>query len=138
MNKEIKKAAAIAKIAHAGQKYGDADYFEKHISEVAALVFADRWATSDAMIVAYLHDTVEDTSVTLDDLSDLGFAPNIVEAIDAISRRDGENYLSEYIPRVKKNKLAAFVKGHDLAANSNDNTPARLLKRNKKAWSALK
>lgn len=135
MNQVI--AMTIAKIAHAGQEYGGGeDYFIRHVSDVAFRVANDSDATGDSIIVAYLHDTVEDTSVTLSDLSDLGFAPNIVAAIDAISRRDDESYF-EYIARCGENKLAAFVKKHDLMSNTNADTPASLFHRNKKALELL-
>lgn len=138
MNNDITKARAIAKIAHAGQKYGDgSDYFERHILDVVKGVVKAGGSGGHAVAVAYLHDTVEDTAVTLDDLADMGFNDYIIAAVDALTRRDGENYLSDYIPRVKKNDLAAFVKKCDLAANTNDATPPKLAKRNKKATEIL-
>jgi len=137
MNNDITKARAIAKIAHAGQKYGDgSDYFERHILDVVKGV-VKAGGPHKTIAIAYLHDTVEDTAVTLDDLADMGFDAVIIAAVDALTRRDGENYLSDYIPRVNKNLLASFVKKCDLAANTNDATPPGLAKRNKKAAEAL-
>lgn len=132
----INRARAIARIAHAGQKYGCEDYFTKHILDVASRVVGAANATNDHIIVAYLHDTVEDTSVTLADLSAFGFSDEIIAAIDAISRKDGEQYL-DYIERCKKNDLAAFVKYHDLKSNANDDTPIWMAARNAKAVEML-
>lgn len=73
--------------------------------------------TTDEKIVALLHDVIEDTSVTLDDLRKEGFPDNIIEAVNVLTKRDGEDYES-YLHRVKKNHLATTVKIADLKHNS--------------------
>lgn len=133
-----KKARAVAKIAHAGQKYGDDDYFSTHVEGVVERVRADRSSAVAHSVVAYLHDVVEDTAVTLVDLFDMGFPAMITDAVDALTRRPGEDYLSEYMPRVAGNRIAMIVKYHDLEFNSNEFTPASLLRRNEKALDYLK
>ena len=70
----------------------------------------------DAMTVALLHDTVEDTWVTLDYLR-YDFAERIINAVDAITKRKGERYI-EYLKRVKANPLALRVKLADIAHNT--------------------
>lgn len=70
----------------------------------------------DFYIVGWLHDVVEDTSTTLGDLLDLGFDYHIVQAVDAITRRDGEDY-REYILRVRDNHIAKVVKVADIEHN---------------------
>lgn len=70
----------------------------------------------DLYVVGWLHDVVEDTEYTLGDLLDLGFGYHIVEAVDAITRRDEEDY-REYILRVKKNVIARQVKMADIGHN---------------------
>lgn len=72
--------------------------------------------TEDEQIVAVLHDTIEDTDLTLDDLRRDGFSSEIVEAVDRLSRRDDETY-HEFILRIKENRLAARVKILDLQDN---------------------
>ena len=139
MRAKVDKARALAQIAHAGQKYGKEDYFEAHVSKVA-----DRVANAtrniygqDHVIVAYLHDVVEDTAVTLDHLVDFGFDPAIIKSVDALTRRNGEEYF-DYIERVKANdRFAPLVKYHDLEANINRNTKPSLIERNKKALDIL-
>lgn len=71
----------------------------------------------DAKIVAVLHDTIEDTTQTLAGLCSAGFSPEIVNAVDAISKRKGESY-DDYLARVKANPLALRVKLADMAHNS--------------------
>lgn len=77
---------------------------------------ADQMDTEDETIVALLHDVVEDTPITLDDLRDKGYSDEIVVAIDALTRRTDETY-SAYIERLSNNKLARRVKIADLQHN---------------------
>lgn len=72
--------------------------------------------TEEEQIVAVLHDTIEDTDLTLDVLRRDGFSDEIVEAVDRLSRRDDETY-HEFILRIKENRLAARVKILDLQDN---------------------
>ncbi len=67
-------------------------------------------------IVGILHDVVEDTPWTLQQLSEEGFAPEIVNGVDAMTRRDKESY-DEYMQRVQANAIAVRVKLNDLTDN---------------------
>lgn len=51
-----------------------------------------RMDDEDSMIVPILHDYVEDTPATLNDLRKAGFRETVVSAVDAVTRRDGESY----------------------------------------------
>ncbi len=105
------KAFEIASMAHKNQKdKGGIEYIE-HPVTVASLV-----KTLDEKIVALLHDVVEDTYVTLEALKNYGFDNDIIDAIDAISKRVGES-TEDYMNRVKSNKLACSVKKADLLHN---------------------
>jgi len=68
-------------------------------------------------IIALLHDVVEDTSVTLDELKSMGYSDYVVSGVDAITRRKGEAY-SSYLSRVKAHKGAVVVKIADITHNS--------------------
>lgn len=68
-------------------------------------------------IVALLHDVVEDAHFTLKELAYCGFSEEIVEAVDAITKRKGEEY-NDYLIRVKANPIARKVKIADLVHNS--------------------
>jgi len=70
-----------------------------------------------ACVVAVLHDIVEDTDITLDDLKEKGFDDEIVVAVDAITRREDETKYFDFIERVKKNDIARIVKIYDLEDN---------------------
>ena len=67
-------------------------------------------------IVAVLHDVVEDSTWTLDCLREEGFSDKVVEALDCLSKRDGEDY-DDFVERVRMNPLAVAVKIADLQDN---------------------
>jgi len=109
-------AAELAKIAHHGQtRVTGLDYFTHHVLPVATKLMLD----PEAFVVGLLHDTVEDTPVTLESLTAFGFTPETVAAVDALTRRDGEAY-TDFTLRVGKDKLASKVKLADLEHNMED------------------
>ena len=111
-------AALIATLAHAGQvDQGGAPYID-HPRRVAAHLVHPTW---QAVTVAWLHDVVEDTTVTLAAIAET-FGPQIAEAVDALTHRRGESRI-EYYARVRANPLALQVKAADIADNLD---PARL------------
>ena len=109
---QVIKAHEVAKKAHLGQiDRAGIDYI-KHPETVASFV-----ATDEEKAVAYLHDVIEDTSLTLLDLKKEGFSKNIIEAVDILTKKKGQDYQS-YLNLVKKNELARVVKLADLRHNS--------------------
>lgn len=78
---------------------------------------ASRLANPEAKVVGWLHDTVEDTALTLMEI-EAQFGPETAAAVDAISRRAGEDW-DEYLERVRANRVARQVKISDLIDNSN-------------------
>jgi (p)ppGpp synthase/HD superfamily hydrolase len=87
-------------------------------------------------LVALLHDLVEDTDVSVETIAG-HFGWQVADAVDAISRREGELYLQEYIPRVKKNPHAHIVKVHDLNENLSRDGKDSLKERYRKALELL-
>lgn len=75
--------------------------------------------TEDECVVALLHDIVEDTSVTFEDLETEGFSSLVIETLKLLTHSDDEDYF-EYINRISKNKLATSVKIQDLKHNMQD------------------
>lgn len=67
-------------------------------------------------IVALLHDTIEDTEVSPEDLLSKGFSQEIVDAILSVTKRKGENY-EDFVARAKQNPIGRIVKIHDLEDN---------------------
>ena len=73
----------------------------------------------DECVIALLHDIVEDTSVTFEDLENEGFSNVIIDTLKLLTHRENEDYF-EYIDRISKNKLATKVKINDLIHNMQD------------------
>lgn len=110
--KFAKEALAFAVEAHKGQKDKGKKPYIYHPIYVAEHVEGDI-----AKSVAYLHDVVEDTKYTLEDLQNAGFSDEIVDAVDVLTKREGMSY-EKYIEKVAKNPLATTVKLADLEHNS--------------------
>ena len=110
--KFAKEALAFAVEAHKGQKDKGKKPYIYHPIYVAEHVEGDI-----AKSVAYLHDVVEDTKYTLEDLRNAGFSDEIVDAVDVLTKREGMPY-EKYIEKVAKNPLATTVKLADLEHNS--------------------
>ena len=86
--------------------------YVSHLIHVAASM-----NSVEEMIVALLHDVVEDTEASIENLEGWEFSKEIVAAVDALTKRTHERYLEDYIRRVSENKLAAKVKMADLSHN---------------------
>jgi len=78
---------------------------------------AEQMTSEASTIVALLHDVVEDTDYTLDDIADAGFGKEIVEAVALMTHEDEVPYL-DYVAKLKDNPIAREVKLADLAHNS--------------------
>lgn len=135
---QIALAERIAAAAHVEQVDKAGRPYLEHVRRVAAAVEGlDRAA-------AWLHDVVEDTPATADDLLAEGMAPEVVAAVDALTRRDGEEP-EVYYARVRSNAIALRVKAADLADNADparqalldEETQARLAAKYAKARAAL-
>jgi (p)ppGpp synthase/HD superfamily hydrolase len=77
-----------------------------------------RFYSQDERITAVLHDVIEDSPVTLDELRRSGFSEKIIGALDSLTKRDGESY-EQFIERAAANPLARRVKLADLEDNLN-------------------
>jgi (p)ppGpp synthase/HD superfamily hydrolase len=87
--------------------------------------------------IAILHDVVEDTPLNLEELT--GFSETVIKALDALSRREGEQHF-EYIKRLKENELAREIKIADIVDNLSDCLtiqPASMIKRYNKSLDIL-
>ena len=107
----IEKAIALAARKHSGQKdKGNQPY----IFHPLRLMFKVK--TPEQQIVAVLHDILEDTDTTVVDLISLAFNQDIVDAILALTKKDGESRI-EAAYRAVKNPIARIVKLADVADN---------------------
>ena len=106
----VNKAKEIAEQAHAGQIDKAGSPYMEHPAFVASMM-----ETDEEKIVAWLHDVLEDTSVSAKCLAAV-FPERIMAALDALTHRDNESY-EEYIERIRLNQLAVKVKMADLVHN---------------------
>lgn len=111
----LRRAIEIAEHAHRGQVREGGAAFITH-PEAVARALSDDGAGTRLLQVAWLHDTVEDTEWTLDDLRHETFHEDVVVAVDALTRRDGEPYF-DYLARLAQNPDARRVKLHDMRHN---------------------
>ena len=78
---------------------------------------AEQMTDEDCVIVALLHDVMEDTDYTSDDLRNMGFSEDVLTALTLMTHKDNTPYL-EYVARLKGNRIARMVKLADLRHNS--------------------
>ena len=129
-----KKAILIAYNAHMGQ------YDKMGLPYVLHPIhLAEQMDSEEECIVALLHDVVEDTIVTFDDL-EKEFSKEIIDALKLLTHNKEENYF-EYVKRIKNNKLAKRVKIEDIKHNSDKTRIEHFtdedIKRNEKYKKAL-
>jgi (p)ppGpp synthase/HD superfamily hydrolase len=108
----LEKAIQIAAIAHSGQKDKAGEPYILHPLKVMMHV-----KTEEERIVAVLHDVVEDSEFTIQDLENEGFDQNILFAVDALTKRKGETKI-DAAKRAAENKIARMVKLADNKENS--------------------
>ena len=109
---ETKKALKLCFEAHKNQVDKSGMPYVFHPFHVA-----EQMTDEATTIVALLHDVVEDTDYTLEDLAAEGFGKDILEAVALMTHEDDVPYL-DYVAKLKDNPIARVVKLADLAHNS--------------------
>ncbi|HEY7021808.1 MAG TPA: HD domain-containing protein [Ktedonobacterales bacterium] len=107
----LEDAIALAVEAHRGQKDKNGQPYILHPLRVMLRLESKR-----ERIVGVLHDVVEDTPTTLDDLRTLGYMEDVVTAIEHMTRREDETY-EQFTERAASNPTARRVKLADLEDN---------------------
>jgi hypothetical protein len=107
----LDKAIRIAAKAHEGQKDKAGQPYILHPLRV---MFSRK--NEIERICAVLHDVIEDTDISMEYLKKEGFSQEILDALDALTKRPNENY-DDFIDRVIKNRIARQVKIADLMDN---------------------
>lgn len=109
---DTKKALALCFEAHKEQKDKSGMPYVFHPFHLA-----EQMKDENTTVVALLHDVIEDTEHTLDDLREMGFCSDVVEAISLMTHDAGTPYM-EYVKQIKANPIAKAVKLADLHHNS--------------------
>ncbi len=138
MKPTLEDAIRLAVEAHQGQrdKIG-----QPYILHPLRVMF--RLTSETERIVGVLHDVIEDTKYTFDDLRRMGYPEKILDALDCVTKREGEPY-ENFVLRSKTNPIAKNVKLADLEDNMDIRRMAGVtekdmqrLIRYRKAWAVL-
>ncbi|MGH3761379.1 HD domain-containing protein [Actinophytocola sp.] len=113
-------AIQLARRAHEGQLDKSGRPYIAHPLRVMGHVKGEH-----ERMTAVLHDVVEDTGVTLEDLTAVGCPAEVLAAVAAISRRPGEAQ-ADYLARVMADPIALVVKRADIADNMSPDRMGRL------------
>ena len=129
---KMQLANNLAKHFHSGQKYGEYGYFEYHLrgvvyllSEVNALPVKE-----DTVVIALLHDILEDTSCTYETLRGI-FGDSIANSVSILTKMDGDP-IEQYLFGVCSNPTARMVKFADSLFNYRECVKCGDLKRAEK------
>lgn len=136
--KLLEKAIALALEVHQGQedRYG-------HPYILHPLHVMSQMETETEMVAAVLHDVIEDSQMTLDDLREAGFPPDVLEAVDLMTHRPEDSYES-YVRKLKPHPIARKIKLADLQHNMDvrrmdhvQPEDAQRLEKYRRAWEIL-
>lgn len=139
-------AGQVAGLAHRGQLYNNKLYIE-HPARVYHRIWDMGYEDEDIFCVAWLHDVVEDTDVTLEEIREQ-FGDRVADAVDAISRRKyirpGKGVAhdpviekeseEEYLARVAANEIASIVKHADMCDNLLMTRAVGVVPQKRKLW----
>ena len=109
---KTKKALILCFEAHKEQKDKSGMPYVFHPFHLA-----EQMTTEETTIVALLHDLVEDTEYSIEDLTRMGFDKSNTDAIALMTHADGVDYM-DYVRAIKENPIAKVVKLADLKHNS--------------------
>lgn len=105
------RATKIAQEAHRGQ--WDRNGMPYILHPIRVMNAGKSW---EEKMVGILHDVVEDSEYTIQDLANENFPEHILQAVDAMTKKENQSY-QEYLDTLKKNALAVRVKLNDLTDN---------------------
>ena len=108
----LERAIEIATSAHRGQLDKAGNDYIGHPLRVMAM-----GQTTEEKIVGVLHDVVEDTVWTFEQLEAEGFSADIIEALRCLTKQSASEPYDKFIARIKCNPLAVAVKINDLSDN---------------------
>lgn len=128
----VLKALNLAAEAHAGQKdKSGRDYIFHPIT--VALTLAGNGCSEMSIAAGLLHDVVEDSDYTFDDIASMGFPKEVVDALRLLTHDNPTDYF-DYVAEVKTNPIARQVKNADLLHNLDRSRLANPSERDLERW----
>ena len=138
--KFVNKAYLFAESAHSEQMRKSGEMYIVHPIQVA-VILAEINMDPVTVAAGFLHDVVEDTDITFEDLEKQGFSDEIINALKLLTHDKSLPYM-DYIAEIKKKNIATKVKLADLRHNSDltrlDVIDEKALKRKEKYEKAIK
>lgn len=125
MQQLLEKAISIALSAHFGKTDKGGNPYILHPLRIMLTM-----ETTDEKIVALLHDVVEDSPTSIQELKDAKFSNKIVTAVSLLTKKENQPY-DDYISAIKKNPLATKVKLADLKDNMNTSRLKKITEKDK-------
>lgn len=119
---QLARSYAIASIAHRGQVDKNGEPYIRHVRRVAERIPVERWV---ARCVAVLHDTIEDSDMTADDLFRAGLHRDIIDPVELLTRTN-DVPSAVYYERIRTSPVALMVKLADLNDNLDPDRVAQL------------
>ncbi len=137
---KLRAAQAFAETAHEGQKYGEEPY-TVHLKAVAMVLCRYGCTDENLLSAAFLHDVVEDTPVTIDQVN-LVFGRSVADLVYRVTNEPGANRMARHVatyPKIKESYDATMLKLADRIANveASAKDPGKM-KMYKKEWSFFK
>jgi (p)ppGpp synthase/HD superfamily hydrolase len=129
----LEDAIALAAGWHRGQRYPSLTG-EPYILHPLRVML--QLNSEEARIVAVLHDVLEDTACSMGELRRAGYSESVIEALDRLTRRDGEAY-EAYIERITEDTLARQVKLADLTDNLANNRQLADVSTRRDVWERI-
>ena len=113
----VQLAHNLAIVAHQGQtRTGNGEPYINHPARVVKIL-SSRNLDKNYLMAGWLHDVVEDSEYTFNDLVSHGFPYEVIRAVDSVTRRHGEIYL-DMIRRASQDPIGRLVKLADNLDNS--------------------
>jgi (p)ppGpp synthase/HD superfamily hydrolase len=113
----LQKAEQLARNVHASQKRTDGRPYITHVGRVVAALAHE---SEHVQMVAWLHDVLEDSAMTMHDLEQAGFSTAVDYAVELLTRSPEQDYWS-YLSAIKRFDMARVVKVADMLDNLTDN-----------------
>ena len=110
------KSIYLAIKLHKNQKYGEVSYFVGHIVPVLKRVYKMYGLQYDLLIVAALHDVIEDCGVDMAWLESKGIPHQLAFMVNILSKNKKTKY-NDYLRLVASYKISYFVKYADMVCN---------------------
>lgn len=115
----VERASAFARQAHADQQYAGGSFHEKHLGRVVATLQEFGETDEVKLAAAWLHDTVEDTDITLDDIR-RQFGDDVADLVWRLTDEEGGNRRERHAKthaKIRERREAVRVKLADRIAN---------------------